>query len=183
MNPRPFSARLLPHDPLDSHRRIDIRANGALCGTITVRHDEAEGMLAIFAHGGISNFNKVRAFHETMGQSERATPGEVDGATETMRRKLIEEEIGETFTAMDERELPEFVDGLIDSLYVIYGTLAVYGVDADAVFDLVHQANMRKVGGPKREDGKFLKPEGWQPPDVAGELLRQGWEGDHDQEA
>lgn len=29
----------------------------------------------------------------------------------------------------------------------------------------------------KREDGKHLKPKDWQPPDIAGELKKQGWEG------
>lgn len=27
----------------------------------------------------------------------------------------------------------------------------------------------------KRADGKHMKPEGWTPPDVAGELVKQGW--------
>ena len=39
----------------------------------------------------------------------------------------------------------------------------------------VHRANMAKAGGPKRADGKHMKPEGWTPPDVAGELVKQGW--------
>jgi hypothetical protein len=32
---------------------------------------------------------------------------------------------------------------------------------------------MAKVGGPVRPDGKKLKPEGWQPPDIAGILRAQ----------
>jgi hypothetical protein len=28
----------------------------------------------------------------------------------------------------------------------------------------------------KRADGKILKPEGWKPPDIEGELRAQGWE-------
>jgi len=30
----------------------------------------------------------------------------------------------------------------------------------------------------KREDGKHMKPKDWQPPDIAGELKKQGWEND-----
>jgi predicted HAD superfamily Cof-like phosphohydrolase len=44
------------------------------------------------------------------------------------------------------------------------------------------QANMAKrcpVTGKflKREDGKIIKPAGWQPPDVEGEIERQAREG------
>ena len=40
----------------------------------------------------------------------------------------------------------------------------------------VHRANMAKAGGPRRhEDGKLLKPVGWSPPDIEGELKKQGW--------
>ena len=39
-------------------------------------------------------------------------------------------------------------------------------IDVRPVFEAVHAANMAKVGGGVREDGKVLKPPGWQPPDV-----------------
>ncbi len=42
------------------------------------------------------------------------------------------------------------------------------GLDLRPFFVLVHQANMLKISGPVREDGKRLKPEGWVAPDIAG---------------
>jgi len=42
----------------------------------------------------------------------------------------------------------------------------------------VHRANMDKAGGPKRADGKVLKPEGWKPPDIHGILEQWGWTDD-----
>jgi hypothetical protein len=36
-----------------------------------------------------------------------------------------------------------------------------------------HRTNMAKVGGPIVPNGKRLKPKGWQPPDIAGEIARQ----------
>lgn len=54
----------------------------------------------------------------------------------------------------------------------------ILGIDLGPVFEEVHRANMAKVGGPTRADGKILKPEGWTPPDVAGVLRRQGWSGE-----
>jgi predicted HAD superfamily Cof-like phosphohydrolase len=73
--------------------------------------------------------------------------------------------------------MPKAADALADLIYVIEGTNLEFGIDGKAVFDVVHAANMAKIGGPIREDGKRLKPEGWMPPDIEGELRRQGWKG------
>ena len=72
-------------------------------------------------------------------------------------------------------DLPAFVDALADVDYVVEGTRLEFGVDGGPVAGEVHRANMAKLTGPVREDGKRLKPEGWTPPDVEGELLKQGW--------
>jgi predicted HAD superfamily Cof-like phosphohydrolase len=47
------------------------------------------------------------------------------------------------------------------------------GVDLEPHFDEVHRANMTKILGRKREDGKQLKPEGWTGPDHEKILQRQ----------
>ena len=65
----------------------------------------------------------------------------------------------------------------MDEIYVLLGSLAAMGVDFWPLWDAVHAANMAKAGGPV-VDGKVKKPEGWQPPDIEGELRKQGWEGD-----
>ncbi len=41
------------------------------------------------------------------------------------------------------------------------------GVDLRPFFREVHRTNMHKLTGPKREDGKQLKPPGWKPPRIA----------------
>lgn len=74
--------------------------------------------------------------------------------------------------------LPEFVDALADIDYVVEGTRLEFGINGAPIADAVHAANMAKQGGHRREDGKWMKPEGWQPPDIAGELKKQGWEGE-----
>lgn len=85
---------------------------------------------------------------------------------------------------------------LADVVYVAYGTADLLGIDLDVALAAVHRANMAKlpncracqivnddVGLPdplcpacrgtgkgkpiKREDGKVLKPDGWQPPDMS----------------
>lgn len=72
-------------------------------------------------------------------------------------------------------DLPRLVDGLADMDYINEGTRIECGVDGAPVAAAVQRANMAKIGGPRRPDGKRLKPPGWTPPDVAGELVRQGW--------
>lgn len=116
---------------------------------------------------------QVRAFHEKFGAvvSER-----VRMSREDLRRKLIMEEASETASALRESNLIETVDGLCDLLYVTFGTAVEMGVDLEPCFDEVHRSNMAKEGGGERADGKILKPEGWQPPDIRGELRKQGAE-------
>ncbi|MPY66315.1 hypothetical protein F8S09_06330 [Deinococcus sp. SDU3-2] len=104
-----------------------------------------------------------------------------------LRGTLIREEAQEVeaeFTALAARlsaneavlpgDLAPLAHELADLLYVTYGALDALGIDADTVFAEVHRANMAKLGGPKREDGKLLKPDGWQPADVRGVIEGQG---------
>lgn len=86
-----------------------------------------------------------------------------------LRRRLIAEEAKEFEEAAT---VPDQIDALCDLLYVTYGAAVEMGIDLESFFELVHEANLRKVPGPVREDGKKLKPEGWKPPDIEGELHR-----------
>lgn len=88
-----------------------------------------------------------------------------------LRAELIREEARETIDAILAGDLVEAIDGLCDLLCVTYGTAAEFGVDLAPFWAEVHRTNMAKTGGPIREDGKRLKPEGWQPPRIE-ELLR-----------
>lgn len=74
--------------------------------------------------------------------------------------------------------LPEFIDALGDLKVVIEGAFVACGVDSRPIQLAIHHANMAKKDGPKREsDGKRLKPPGWKPADIEGELRKQGWSG------
>jgi predicted HAD superfamily Cof-like phosphohydrolase len=73
-------------------------------------------------------------------------------------------------------DFPAAVDALADIDYVVTGSAIEFGVDMRPIAAEVHRANMEKQGGPRREDGKVLKPPGWKPPNIDGELKRQGWE-------
>ena len=75
--------------------------------------------------------------------------------------------------AMGQGDLVEIADGLADLIYVLIGTSIAYGIDLEPIWDEVHKTNMAKVGGGVRGDGKILKPEGWEPPEIERLLVAQ----------
>ena len=134
-----------------------------------------------------TNAARLREFHRAADFVAPARPTVPGPELLTLRRTLICEEAREVeaeFTALLTRlqageavppgDLAPLAHELADLLYVTYGALDALGIDADAVFAEVHRANMAKLGGPRREDGKLLKPEGWQPADVRGVIEGQG---------
>tara|TARA_R110002111_G_scaffold51121_4_gene89653 strand:+ start:694 stop:1227 length:534 start_codon:yes stop_codon:yes gene_type:complete len=73
-------------------------------------------------------------------------------------------------------DMIDAVDGCCDVMVVTIGTLSCLGVGDVHPMNAVLDANDAKMTGPIREDGKRLKPEGWEPPNIKGELIAQGWE-------
>jgi phosphoribosyl-ATP pyrophosphohydrolase len=115
---------------------------------------------------------QIEAFHRKFGHVIGTTPAI---SRPELRVKLIREEAKETCDAIEAGDLPAAVDGICDLVYVAIGAAVEFGVDIRPLFAEVHAANMRKVGGTTREDGKTLKPPGWVGPDIVGELLKQGY--------
>ncbi len=74
-------------------------------------------------------------------------------------------------------EMTDAADALEDLDVVIEGMRQTFGIDGEPIAAVVHAANLAKVGGPVRADGKQGKPEGWQAPDIMGELVKQGYRG------
>ena len=62
------------------------------------------------------------------------------------------------------------IDAMCDILVVTLNVACAMNLDLEPFFNEVHRTNMAKAGGPVREDGKKLKPEGWEPPKIR-ELL------------
>lgn len=114
--------------------------------------------------------NMVRHFHVKFGVPVGDTPAIRRGP---LRAALIREEAGEALDAIESDDLAGAIDGLCDLIYVCYGAALEFGVDLDPFFREVHATNMKKVGGPTREDGKIMKPDGWRPPRIP-ELLVLG---------
>lgn len=135
---------------------------------------------------GLTNAQKIKEFHDAVGSPVPEKPVLPSLATLALRHRLIQEEYEEVTEAWERltavlqtnnptqpADLTNWVHELADLLYVTYGAILACGVDADAVFAELHRANLSKAGGPRRADGKLLKPPGWQPADVRGVIEQQ----------
>lgn len=105
----------------------------------------------------------VLEFHEQFDIQVASKPCNPDEITQTLRARLIQEEFDELQEAMHSKNLPAIAKELADLLYVVYGTAVSLGIDMEPVFKEVHRSNMSKVGGHKREDGKWVKPPTYSP--------------------
>ena len=86
-------------------------------------------------------------------------------------KELIGEEVGELITAIKSNDRVEQLDALIDILVVTAGAIHSLGADGSNAWDEVMRTNFAKVDPVtgkvrRREDGKILKPENWQPPQL-----------------
>lgn len=115
----------------------------------------------------------VEAFHRMFEIVVQQTPALVDDQTRALRIRLIHEEFEELKEAMAKNDLVGIAKEMADLLYVVYGTAVSYGIDMDAVFREVHRSNMSKVGGYKREDGKWVKPATYSPAAIEPILAEQ----------
>jgi predicted HAD superfamily Cof-like phosphohydrolase len=115
----------------------------------------------------------VQEFHEQFDIHIATTPSVPDEGTQTLRNSLIQEEFEEFQEAMQSQDLPNMAKELADLLYVVYGTAVSLGIDMEPVFKEVHRSNMSKVGGHKREDGKWVKPPTYSPASLEAILEAQ----------
>lgn len=131
-------------------------------------------------------FGHVREFMRAMRQASPPLPTLPHPALRSARRNMLVEEAQEL---EDATEYEDYVDAVVDTLYVALGAAVEAGLDADTLalcFQEVHRANMSKfwttdqaakdttvvvecVGDDKwiaKRDGKVVKPDTFQPPDI-----------------
>lgn len=131
----------------------------------------------------VNDFHKALEIPTAIGDGQ-----DVEIRRPELRAELLAEEVRECLEAMTgqawkivpemmggsgEPDIVEAVDGLIDTIVVACGAACEWGIDLQPIWEEVHRTNMAKKGGPTREDGKKLKPEGWEPPDVKGLIEAQ----------
>ena len=85
---------------------------------------------------------------------------------------LIKEEIEELAEAISNNDRVEQIDALIDILVVTVGAIHSIGADGEGAWNEVMKTNFAKIDQEtrkvrKREDGKVLKPDNWQPPNLS----------------
>ncbi len=85
--------------------------------------------------------------------------------------KLIEEEWKELTVAINNVDKVEALDALTDILVVTIGAAHSMGCDIEGAWKEVMRTNFAKIDKDtgkvrKREDGKVLKPVGWEPPNL-----------------
>lgn len=86
---------------------------------------------------------------------------------------LIDEEHNvELKEALESGDRVEQLDALVDILVVTMGAIRAGGFDGEGAWNEVMRTNFAKIDPNtgkvrKREDGKVLKPEGWEPPNLA----------------
>ena len=86
-------------------------------------------------------------------------------------KELIGEEVCELIQAIRNNDRVEQLDALIDILVVTAGAIHSLGADGTNAWNEVMRTNFAKVDPTtgkvrRREDGKILKPENWQPPQL-----------------
>ena len=91
----------------------------------------------------MSNFEKVKNFMKTFGQSVKNKAEFPEEKVIKLRSDLIKEELAELEEAIKEKDLIEIADALTDILYVTYGAGTAFGIDLDKCFDEVHNSNLR----------------------------------------
>jgi predicted HAD superfamily Cof-like phosphohydrolase len=115
----------------------------------------------------------VEEFHKKFDILVQTSPTDASEETKRLRIRLIQEEFDELKESMAEGNLAALAKEMADLLYVVYGTAVSYGIDMDPVFREVHRSNLSKVGGYKREDGKWVKPPTYSPADIEPLLAMQ----------
>jgi predicted HAD superfamily Cof-like phosphohydrolase len=120
---------------------------------------------------GVVHFQQEALERKGLGNPGWPEPEKLDLCSRLIREEVVEE----LLPAIDKKDMVGVADGIADSIFVLLQLAFDCGINMRGVWDEVMRANMEKKGGPRRADGKILKPPGWSPPNVELVLQKQGW--------
>lgn len=120
--------------------------------------------------------NDIVAFHERFGlqQNNAIVPigkerDQISSEEWELRLVRLKDECEEVQLAHEAEDDEEYLDGLVDVVYIALGTAYRRGWDFAEAWKRVQKANMAKVRG-EAKTSKYgsqydiIKPEGWKPP-------------------
>jgi predicted HAD superfamily Cof-like phosphohydrolase len=122
-----------------------------------------------------SYFEDVKGFHKATDSYIAESPEVVPEQIKDLRIRLIKEEYSEFMEELESDNIPKIAKECADLVYVLMGTMASYGIPFDTVWELVQENNMKKVGLPKNEFGKVIKPPDWKNADEDVKKLIDGY--------
>lgn len=116
-------------------------------------------------------FTDVNMF---MRACDHITPTEPSpsSALSDLYKSLIDEEYEEFVEAFNAGDDTEQLDACFDMIWVIVAYAKTRGWDIDKAWDEGAKSNLYKIDPAsgrviRREDGKILKPKGWEPPNFS----------------
>lgn len=120
----------------------------------------------------IKQIEQVRNFHDAFKQPILTVPTIPSIERVNLRHKLLMEEAFELNYAAEVGDIVEVADGIVDCLYILFGTAHEFGL-ADLLpelFDEVQKSNMSKLDKDGkaifREDGKVVKSDLFRKPNL-----------------
>ena len=111
----------------------------------------------------IKQIQQVRKFHESFKQPVYDTPVIPNSERVALRHNLLIEEVQELNLAAVNKDIIEVADGIVDCLYILFGTAHEFGLGnlLTELFDEVQRSNLSKLDEKGnaifREDGKVIK--------------------------
>lgn len=116
----------------------------------------------------------IEDFHQKFGLEQKEAkltvhPEQLTHEEWQLRHTRLLEEIAECDEAFHDKKDHEYLDGLVDLVYIALGTAYRRGWDFAAAWNRVHDANMKKERG-EEHTSKYgssfdiVKPKGWVAP-------------------
>jgi predicted HAD superfamily Cof-like phosphohydrolase len=114
-------------------------------------------------------FTDVTVFLKAVGQETPALPQQTVSEQAQLYKDLIREEVAEFWEAEAVGDDAEEIDACFDMIWVIVGYMKSRGWDCEKIWDEGAKSNLSKIDPvtgkvKRREDGKILKPDNWEPP-------------------
>lgn len=124
----------------------------------------------------MSYFKDVKAFHQKFGLEYDGPPRMMNAEEQGFRWRFLNEELGEVKEALLEEDVAQVAAELADLVWVACGMAHRMGINLDAHWVAIREANMKKERASPENPGKrgnaidIVKPAGWVRPDHAAIL-------------